>query len=71
MSAQASQGPFLVGGGGDVTVSAKYYAGGPLPGAPVSWYVTANQTSYTPPNRDGYMFGAVGAVVEPRRRLRR
>ena len=35
VTAQASQGPFLVGGGGDVTVNAKYYAGGPLPGAPV------------------------------------
>ena len=34
VSAHASQGPFLVGGGGDVTVDAKYYAGGPLPGAP-------------------------------------
>ena len=33
VSAQASQGPFLVGGGGDVTVDAKYFAGGPLPGA--------------------------------------
>ena len=55
--AQASQGPFLVGGGGDVTVDAKYYAGGPLPGAPVNWYVTASQTTFTPPNRDDYMFG--------------
>ena len=29
-----SAGPFLVGGGGDVTVAAKYFAGGVLPGAP-------------------------------------
>jgi len=36
---------------GDVTVNAKYYSGGPLPGAPVNWYVTASQTSFTPPNR--------------------
>ncbi|HWO23504.1 MAG TPA: alpha-2-macroglobulin family protein, partial [Kofleriaceae bacterium] len=57
VSAQASQGPFLVGGGGDVTVSAKYYSGGPLPGAPVAWTVTAGRTSYTPPNRDEYTFG--------------
>ncbi|HWO18581.1 MAG TPA: DUF6049 family protein, partial [Kofleriaceae bacterium] len=57
VTAQASQGPFLVGGGGDVTVSAKYYAGGPLPGAPVAWSVTASRTSYTPPNRDDYTFG--------------
>ena len=57
VSAQASQGPFVVGGTGDVTVSAKYYSGGPLPGAPVNWFVTANSTSYTPPNRDDYVFG--------------
>jgi len=58
VSAQASQGPFLIGGGGDVTVNASYYAGGPLGGAPVSWYVTASQTSFTPPNRDDYVFGS-------------
>jgi hypothetical protein len=57
VSTAASQGPFMVGGSGDVTVSAKYYAGGPLPGAPVNWFVTASRTSYTPPNRDDYVFG--------------
>ena len=58
VAAQASQGPFLVGGGGDVTVNAKYFAGGPLAGAPVSWNVTATQTSFTPPGHDDYVFGA-------------
>ncbi|MEO8703337.1 MAG: DUF6049 family protein, partial [Kofleriaceae bacterium] len=58
VSAQASQGPFLVGGTGDVTVNASYYAGGPLPGAPVNWYVSAQQTTYTPPNRDDFSFGS-------------
>ncbi len=57
VSAQASQGPFLIGEGGDVTVTAKYYSGGPLPGAQTNWYVTASQTSFTPPNRDDYTFG--------------
>ena len=57
VNAHASQGPFVVGGSGDVTVDAKYYSGGPLPGAPVSWSVTAAQTSFTPPNRDDYIFG--------------
>ena len=57
VTTQASQGPFLVGQSGDVTVNAKYYAGGPLPGAPVNWYITASQTSYTPPNRDDFVFG--------------
>lgn len=58
VSAQASPGPFLVGSGGDITVDAKYFAGGALPGAPVNWFVTANQTSYTPPNRDDFVFGS-------------
>jgi len=57
VTAQASQGPFVVGGSADVTVNAKYYAGGPLPGAPVSWSFTAEQTNFTPPNRDDYVFG--------------
>ncbi|MGE0550897.1 MAG: DUF6049 family protein [Kofleriaceae bacterium] len=57
VSTQASQGPFLVGGSGDVTVNAKYYAGGPLPGAPANWNVVANRTTFTPPNRDDYVFG--------------
>ncbi len=58
VTAQASQGPFLVGAGGDVTVNAKYYSGGPLAGAPATWYVSASQTSFTPPNRDEYIFGS-------------
>ncbi|HTL34763.1 MAG TPA: DUF6049 family protein, partial [Kofleriaceae bacterium] len=57
VSTAASQGPFLVGQNGDVTVNAKYYAGGPLPGAPVYWDINASQTSYTPPNRDEFTFG--------------
>ncbi len=57
VAANASQGPFVVGGNGDVTVSAKYYSGGPLPGAPVNWYVTAATTSFTPPNREAFTFG--------------
>ncbi len=57
VSAAASQGPFLVGGSGDVTVNAKYFSGGPLPGAPVQWNVYATATSFTPPNRDEYTFG--------------
>jgi uncharacterized protein YfaS (alpha-2-macroglobulin family) len=58
VGAQASQGPFIVGGGGDITVTAKYFAGGPLPGAAVNWNMSASQTSFTPPNRDDYIFGS-------------
>ena len=57
VTAEASQGPFLVRGSGDVTVKAKYFSGGPLPGAPVTWSVTASPTSFTPPNRDDFTFG--------------
>jgi alpha-2-macroglobulin len=57
VSAEASQGPHLVGAGGDVTVNAKYFAGGPLPGADVTWFVTAERTTFTPPNRDDFVFG--------------
>jgi hypothetical protein len=53
----SSQGPDMVGGGADVTVSAKYFAGGGLPGAPVTWNVNASETNYTPPNRDDFVFG--------------
>src|SRR5439155_15996646 len=58
VSAQASQGPFVVGGAGDVTVNAKYFAGGPLPGAQVAWEVDSHQTVFTPPNRDDFVFGS-------------
>jgi hypothetical protein len=57
VSATASQGPFLVGSGGDVTVDAKYFAGGPLPNAPVEWTVEASAASFSPPNHDDYTFG--------------
>ena len=57
VTAHASQGPFLVGGAADITVDAKYYSGGPLPGADTSWYFTAQTTSFTPPNRDEFVFG--------------
>ncbi len=57
VSANASAGPFLVGAGGDVTVAAKYFAGGVLPGADVNWYVSTGPASFSPPNRDDYVFG--------------
>ena len=57
VSAHASQGPFLVGGSGDITVDAKYYSGGPLPGAPARWSMHASPTVFTPPNRDDFTFG--------------
>jgi len=57
VTAAASQGPFFVGDSGDVTVSGHYFTGAPLPGAQVTWSVTAAPTSFTPPNRADYTFG--------------
>jgi alpha-2-macroglobulin len=52
-----SEGPFFVGAGADVSLSANYYAGGGLANAPVGWTVTASPAQFTPPNRDDYVFG--------------
>lgn len=43
--------------GADLSVSAKYYAGGSLPNTPVTWNVTASATSYTPPGQEEFTFG--------------
>ncbi|MEZ5468566.1 MAG: alpha-2-macroglobulin family protein [Lysobacterales bacterium] len=37
--------------------SAQYYAGGALPGAPVTWAVNAAIANYNPPNQSDYSFG--------------
>ena len=43
--------------GADLSVTAKYYAGGALPNTPVNWSVSASATTYTPPGREGFTFG--------------
>ncbi|HKP67730.1 MAG TPA: alpha-2-macroglobulin family protein [Pyrinomonadaceae bacterium] len=52
-----SAAPHFVGGKADLSVEAKYYSGGGLANAETNWTVTANPTSYTPPNRDDFIFG--------------
>ncbi|HKY45351.1 MAG TPA: alpha-2-macroglobulin family protein [Pyrinomonadaceae bacterium] len=52
-----SEGPFFVGDGADVSLSATYYAGGGLADAPVTWNVDTAEAEFTPPNRDDYVFG--------------
>jgi uncharacterized protein YfaS (alpha-2-macroglobulin family) len=54
-----SAGPHVVADekGADLSVSAKYYAGGALPNTPVTWNVSASSTYYTPPGREGFTFG--------------
>jgi uncharacterized protein YfaS (alpha-2-macroglobulin family) len=57
VTASASEGPHFAGGHATVTAAAAYFAGGALPGAPLTWRVTANAGRFTPPNRDGWTFG--------------
>jgi uncharacterized protein YfaS (alpha-2-macroglobulin family) len=54
-----SAGPHVVADpkGADLSVTAKYYAGGSLPNTPVTWSVSAVATTYTPPGREGFTFG--------------
>ncbi len=52
-----SEAPHFVGGKADLSVEAKYYAGGGLANAETNWTVTATPTNYTPPNRDDFTFG--------------
>ncbi len=52
-----SEAPHFVGGKADLSVEAKYFAGGGLANAEANWVVTANPTNFTPPNRDEFTFG--------------
>lgn len=52
-----TEAPHFVGGHANLSVEAKYYAGGGLANAETNWTVTATPTSYTPPNRGDYTFG--------------
>ena len=50
-------GPYFAGGQAVVAVEAKYYAGGPLPNADVTWQVTSSSGHYAPPNWPDFTFG--------------
>ena len=52
-----SSGPFFVDEPATVAVDAKYFSGGPLPNAEVSWVVTTREASYSPPNWSEFTFG--------------
>ncbi|HET8647202.1 MAG TPA: MG2 domain-containing protein, partial [Vicinamibacteria bacterium] len=57
VTASSSQAPHFVGESATVTVSAQYFAGGALAGAPVTWQVASATTTYRPPNREDFAFG--------------
>ena len=59
VTARLDEGPHVVGTHTVATVAAKYYAGGPLPGAQVQWNVTSSPGHYQPPGHDGFTFGTV------------
>ncbi len=56
VSAKASGGPHLLGGQAQLSATARYFAGGGLPDAKVSWYVSASPGSFVPPKQSGYTF---------------
>jgi alpha-2-macroglobulin len=57
VTAQAGEGPFLVGGAATASVQANYYAGGGLPNAEVTWRVSTTPGNFTPPNWSDFSFG--------------
>lgn len=52
-----TEGPYFAGENAVVAVEAKYYAGGPLPNADVSWLVSTSPSNYSPPNWPDFIFG--------------
>lgn len=58
VSTSAPEGPFLAGERANVSVTAKYYAGGALANADTSWQVRTTASSFTPPNQQKYTFGS-------------
>ncbi len=57
VSMRVDEGPHLVGGDATATVSGRYFTGGALPDAEVTWGVTSSAASYAPPGWDEFTFG--------------
>jgi len=53
----ATSGPYFVNGSATVTAEASYFSGGPLPDAPVEWFVTTRSATYAPPGWSEFSFG--------------
>jgi alpha-2-macroglobulin len=53
-----SAAPYFAGDSATIAVEAKYYAGGPLPNADVTWQVSSTPSSYSPPNWPDFTFGS-------------
>ncbi len=57
VTAETGEGPWALGEDAVITTHASYYAGGALPGAPVTWRVRSTPASFAPPGRDEWSFG--------------
>lgn len=57
VNASAETGSVVVGNRAAVSLDAKYYSGGGLPNAPVTWQVRSTPTNYSPPHWEGFTFG--------------
>ncbi|MDQ3374703.1 MAG: MG2 domain-containing protein, partial [Acidobacteriota bacterium] len=52
-----TEAPYFIKQSANVSVEAKYFAGGGLANAETNWTVTSTPTNYTPPNRGDFTFG--------------
>jgi len=57
VSTTVSEGPHFAGDHAEAAATASYYAGGPLPDAPVYWSVSLSSATFVPPNRGDFTFG--------------
>jgi uncharacterized protein YfaS (alpha-2-macroglobulin family) len=57
VTTESSKAPYLVGSNATASMSATYYTGGPLANTDVNWTVSSQPTNFTPPGREGFVFG--------------
>lgn len=57
VAASVSDGVKVIGESATATVTASYFAGGPLPNADVNWSVTSSPGHFSPPGWDEFTFG--------------
>jgi alpha-2-macroglobulin len=59
VTAEADEGPHVVGGSAEMSVRAAYFSGGALPGAPVTWELRSEPAFFTPPGWGEWRFGVM------------
>jgi len=58
VSSSASEGPHVVGGSATASITASYFAGGPLANTEVNWTVRSGTGHFSPPNHSDFVFGS-------------